>query len=102
MKTQEEIDLIIVNCGAFRFNYQKTANNITSIKKDSEIIVKKLQDEKSEYSRLYSLGIDKGDYSIMEKLFSLAKTGDIQALKEYDKRLRINVNISGIRNRITK
>lgn len=90
MKEQEEINLIIVNCGAFRFNYQMTANNITSIKKESDKIISQLEDEKSEYRRLYNLGSDKGEYSIMEKLFNLAQSGDIQALKEYDKRLRIN------------
>lgn len=92
MKTQEEIDLIIVNCGAFQFTYEMTANNITTIKKEHAKIVLQLEDKKSEYSRLYGLGADKSEYSIMEKLFTLSQSGDIQALKEYDKRLRVNKN----------
>ena len=83
----EEDELIVVNCGAFRFSYQKTANIITTEKEKNKEIVNQLLDDKSELKRLYNIGIDKSDYKIMDKLFSLANTGDMQALKEYDKRV---------------
>ena len=87
---KDGINLIIVNCGAFSFDNQKTANNITSDKKESAKIIKQLENPESEYSRLYKLGKDKAEYSIMNKLFGMAQSGDINALKEYDKRIRIN------------
>ena len=86
----EEVKIILVNCGAFYFSDQKTANNITTDLKENAKIIKKLSEINSEYRKLYNIGSDQSEYAIMEKLFNLAKSGDMPAIKEYDRRIKIN------------
>lgn len=79
----------LINCGAFQLSVKKTANIIFTQPIDIQALIDELQDPTSEVSRLYKIGLDRAEYSIMAKLLELSQAGDLNALKEYDKRIQL-------------
>lgn len=46
-------------------------------------------DTQSEVAKKYQIGIDLADFELDSKIFQLAKSGDLKAIKEYDERRKI-------------
>lgn len=86
-QTQEQI----VNCGAFYFSAEKTAMVIATDVKEQERIIKALKNDSSPERKLYETGKTRAEYEVMTKLFELARSGDIQAIKEFDRRTKTNI-----------
>lgn len=75
----------IINCGAFGYNYQKSAAILGWEVEE----LKSLYNEKdSKVKRLYESGKHKADYVIDCKLFELSQTGDLKALDTFRERTR--------------
>jgi hypothetical protein len=80
----EEFLKKITGVGSLGYSYQKTINvldieNLDTFKKD-------FFDENSEVYKYYRKGMDIADYAIDQKLFEKAKSGDLKALDEYERR----------------
>lgn len=81
---------IVVNCGAFNFSAKKTAQVLAFDLKQQLKIIDDLNNDESEIKKLYETGKTRAEYEVMNKLFELARSGDIQAIKELDKKTKEN------------
>lgn len=80
----------VVNCGAFGLSKKKTAQILTLNKEEQKVVIKQLGDSKSELAGLYEAGQTRSLYDLMLKLFEMARAGDIQAIKEFERRKKEN------------
>lgn len=74
---------MIVNFGAFVYDPGKMANIIGW---DETEITGLMKDKTSQFRKLYDKGRDTADYVLDLKLFELARTGDLDALEEFENR----------------
>ena len=74
---------IIINFGAFGYDAKK----MSSILGVSEVeIIQELKNKDSEFAKLFQKGVDMSEYVIDLKIFNLAKQGDLEAIKLFEKR----------------
>lgn len=80
----------IVTCGAFHFSAEKTAQVLSDDIKEQASIAESIKDADSVERKLYDTGKTRAEYEVMNKLFELARSGDIQAVKEFDRKTKEN------------
>lgn len=86
MKIEEDQEEMIVNFGALNYD----AFRMSIVFGIDEIdIQNEMKNEKSKFFKLYKKGEYISSYLIDLKLFELAKTGDLKAIKEYERRKKI-------------
>lgn len=83
MKLNQKQSVALLNMGAFDYDVHKMAN-ILDVK--SEDLEKEINNLNSEVSKLLKKGQDMADYVIDQKLFEMAKAGDIKALDKLETR----------------
>lgn len=71
----------IVNFGAFRYSNDRIASILGW---DVDEVNKLMDDESSEFCKLYHRGVDTADYVIDMKLFEMAQQGDLKALQKFE------------------
>ena len=86
MKIKESDRDKIINFGAFKYDPEKMANILGLNIEDVSVA---MNDENSEFKKLYNIGADRADYVIDLKLFEMAQTGDIKALDKLEMRKRM-------------
>jgi len=74
----------IVTLGTLGYNIQKIINILDIPDADHESFVADFNDLKSEVRTAFQKGVDKSDFSIDQKLFELAQSGDLKAIEKYD------------------
>lgn len=72
---------MVINFGAFGYPAAKMANIL--MWEESEVLAL-LEDQDSEFSRLYRKGEEMADYVIDLKLFEMAQSGDLKALQKFE------------------
>jgi hypothetical protein len=85
MNLTDEQKLMVIDFGLFGYDARKISS-ILGI--DITIIEGEKKKKGSEFNELYQKGIDMGEYVIDQKLFELAKTGDLKALNKLEFRRR--------------
>lgn len=96
--TQENIDKII-SLGKLAYDANKSANVLQLTGKERDKFLQQFADHKSEIQKYYQIGIDLGDFEIDKKIYELAKTGDVNAIKLYTKNKQDKQELSRIYNR---
>jgi len=86
MKFSEEQKEIIINAGAFDYDLNKIANILDV---DCKELKQQYKNINSEFYQLFKKGKDRFDYAIDNKLFQMARNGDIKALEKLEQRERI-------------
>ena len=90
---------IIINFGAFGYDAKK----MSSILGVSEVeIAQELKNKDSEFAKLYQKGVDMSEYVIDLKIFNLAKQGDLEAIKVFEKRKEQRLKIAKSKKHFSK
>lgn len=76
----DEHEEMIVNFGAFSYSNEKMAAILLINEKQIAI---EMEDENSDFYRLYTKGKNMRDYVLDLKLFEMAQSGDLKALDEF-------------------
>src|SRR4051812_30947278 len=79
----------IIGVGTLGYSLQKIINALDIDEKDVQQFTNDFYDPVSKVAKAYQKGKDKADYAIDIKLFELAQGGDLDALREYEQRKRI-------------
>lgn len=83
----EETQKILMDCGAFGYCAEKTA--ILSGLPLAEV-EKALKFKDGEIWTAYYSGVVKSDYLLTKKLFEMAQAGDLQAMRNFEEKKKIN------------
>lgn len=78
----------IMSFGALHYTPRQMADNLDDI--TEEEIITLLKDPNSEFTKAYERGKSRAQFKIDLKLLELAQSGDLEALKLYERRLREN------------
>lgn len=90
---------IIINFGAFGYDAKK----MSSILGVSEVeIIQELKNKDSEFAKLFQKGVDMSEYVIDLKIFNLAKQGDLEAIKLFEKRKEQRLKIAKSKKHFSK
>lgn len=90
---------IIINFGAFGYDAKK----MSSILGVSEVeIIQELKNKDSEFTKLFQKGVDMSEYVIDLKIFNLAKQGDLEAIKLFEKRKEQRLKIAKSKKHFSK
>lgn len=90
---------IIINFGAFGYDAKK----MSSILGVSEVeIIQELKNKDSEFAKLFQKGVDMSEYVIDLKIFNLAKQGDLEAIKVFEKRKEQRLKIAKSKKHFSK
>lgn len=90
---------IIINFGAFGYDAKK----MSSILGVSEVeIAQELKNKDSEFAKLFQKGVDMSEYVIDLKIFNLAKQGDLEAIKVFEKRKEQRLKIAKSKKHFSK
>ena len=83
MEINKDLEEKLINFGTFGYSMNKIAIILDIPMED---LIEKFEEEDSQYTRLYNRGQDLADYVIDEKLFALARGGDLKALDKFEQR----------------
>lgn len=86
MEYTEDFLKKIVNLGTLGYDVEKAINILDVEDNDVAAFRNDWKDTRSKVYTSYKKGIDKADYAIDLKLFSLATQGDLKALQKYEER----------------
>lgn len=86
MEYSNEIEEIIINCGAFGYK----PDVIASLLKLEIHIVHDAMDFDKKFIKLYNFGHNMANYKIDLKLFEMAKSGDIKAMQAFQAKKMMN------------
>lgn len=82
----------LTTIGTLGYNIQKIINILDIPESDQESFVADFNDPKSDVRKAFQKGVDKSDFTIDQKLFELAQTGDVKAIEMYDARKTSNMS----------
>lgn len=86
MEYSEDILKKVVAMGTLGYPLSKILNVLDIDDKDQAAFCLDFDNKQHPLHKAYQKGIDKADYAIDSRLFDLAKSGDIMAIKEFTDR----------------
>lgn len=84
MNYTEEDLAKVVDLGKLGYPWEKCANILAV--QDREEFKKDFHSPQSQIYKNYQIGTDLADFELDTKVFQLAKTGDLKAIQEFEKR----------------
>jgi glycosylphosphatidylinositol transamidase (GPIT) subunit GPI8 len=80
----------IIQMGILEYTCDKILNILDEFIEDQNKFIKDFNNDNSEVYKAYKKGKDKADFIIDQRLFELAKTGNIAAIEKIEQRKRYN------------
>ena len=80
----------IEQCGVLGYPPSKISSILGIL--DQDTFIGLFNDPSSEVYKAYQKGVDKGDFAIDMKIYELAKSGDLDAIEQFQKRKRKNLS----------
>jgi len=86
LSNEKDFLLKIVDLGSLNYPLSKCLNILDLEGEDAAEFTKQFNDKNASIYQAYQKGVDKADFDIDSKLLLLAKAGDLNALKIFEKR----------------
>jgi len=88
----EEIIKKVVTLGSLGYPKEKCLNILELTTEQRMAFEQQFKQPKSTIGKAYQTGVDLADFEIDKKLYELAKTGDLKAIKEFELRKNARKN----------
>lgn len=87
MEYSQEILSKVVDLGKLQYPAEKIISILNIPEKEKNIFIDDFNNPSHEIYKSYQMGIDIRDFEIDSKLYQLAKTGDLKAMKQLNEKI---------------